>query len=74
MNGHVDPAVQQRLLELLHEDAPLADLAERLATVAVAGRRYRYEGDLDVPLCSHQVGCETGLGEREPTAAGADAK
>ena len=39
----------KRLLELLHEDAPLADLAERLAAVAVAGRRDRDERDLDAP-------------------------
>ena len=49
VDGNVDPAVQQGLLELLHEYAPLADLSERLAAVAVAGRRDRNERDLDVP-------------------------
>ena len=39
--------VEQRLLELLHEDAARADLAERLRPVAVAGGRDRHERDLD---------------------------
>ena len=29
MNGDVDPSSQQRLLDLLHEHAPFADLAEQ---------------------------------------------
>ena len=43
----VDPPVEQRLLELLDEDAARADLAERPRAVAVAGRRDRDERELD---------------------------
>ena len=74
MNGDVDAAAQQGFLELLHEDAALTDLAERLAAVAVADRRDRDESDLDGSRGAQQVGRETGLREREPTAASADAK
>ena len=44
--GDVDPVGEQRLLELLHEDAALADLPERAGAVAVAGGRDRQERDL----------------------------
>ena len=46
VHGDVDPPVEQRLLELLDEDAAVADLAERAAAVAVAGGRDRDERDL----------------------------
>ena len=64
--------LEQRLLELLDEDAALADLAERPRPVAVAGGRDRHERDLD-PGPAQPLDRELGLGEREPTAAGADA-
>ena len=73
MDGDVDAAVEQRLLELLHEDAALADLPERLATIAVTGCRDRNERHLHARP-PQQVGCQTGLGEGEPTAAGSDPK
>ena len=72
VDGDVDPPVEQRLLELLHEDAARADLAERLRAVAVAGRRDRHERDLDTGA-AQTAGGELRLGEREPTAAGTDA-
>ena len=62
----------KRLLELLHEDAAGADLAERLRPVAVAGRRDRDERDLD-PGPAQPLDGLLCLGEREPTAARADA-
>ena len=65
--------LEQRLLELLDEDPAGADLAERARAVAVAGRRDRNERDLD-PRPAQRLGRALGLGEREPTAAGADAK
>ena len=43
VDGRVDAAGEQRLLDLLHEDAARADLAERLRAVAVAGRRDRHD-------------------------------
>jgi hypothetical protein len=72
VNGDVDAMLEQRFLELLHEDAARADLAERLRPVAVARGRDRHEGDLD-PRCAQARGGELGLREREPTAAAADA-
>jgi hypothetical protein len=36
VDGHVDPSFEQCLLELLHEHAAGADLAERAAAVTVA--------------------------------------
>ena len=47
VDGDVDPPLEQRLLELLDEDAARADLAEGLRPVAVARRRDRHERDLD---------------------------
>ena len=38
VHGNVDAPVEQRLLELLDEDAALADLAERARAVAIARR------------------------------------
>ncbi len=72
MDGDVDPPREQRLLELLDEDAALADLPERLRPVAVARGRDRDERDLH-PWPAQRLGGAFGLGEREPTAAGADA-
>ena len=73
VDGDVDPPFEQRLLELLHEHAAGADLAERLRAVAVARGRDRHERDLD-PGPAQRGRRALGLGEREPTAAGADAK
>ena len=72
VHGGVDPAVEQRLLELLDEDAALTDLAERAAPVAVAGGRDRDERDL-APRAAELVGRERRLRQREPAAARADA-
>ena len=72
VNRDVDPPVEQRLLELLDEDAARADLAERTRTVAVAGGRDRDERKLDAGRSQRREGA-LGLGEREPTAATADA-
>jgi len=72
VHGDVDPPAEERLLELLHEDAARPDLAERPLPVAVAGRRDRDERDLEAGL-SKAIGNEAGLGEGKPTAAGADA-
>ena len=47
VHGDVDAACEQSLLELLHEHAARADLAEGPRAVAVAGRRDRHERDLD---------------------------
>ena len=69
----VDAPVEQRLLELLHEHAARADLAERPRAVAVAGGRDRDERDLDAGPPQKRVRGELGLGEREPTAARPDA-
>jgi hypothetical protein len=72
VHGDVDPASEQGLLELLHEDTARADLAERTSAIAIARRRYGHQRDLDArppqPICGN-----AGLSEREPTAAGADA-
>ena len=68
VDGDVDPAVEQRLLELLDEDAALADLAERLRAVAVACRRDRDERDLDAGPAQPLAG-QLGLRQREPTSA-----
>src|SRR5688572_28938131 len=77
MHGDVDPARQQCLLELLDEDPALADLAEGLRAVPVAGGRDRDECDLDAvpanPRPAQRLGGALRPGEREPTAAGADA-
>ena len=63
--GDVDPACEQRLLDLLHEDAALADLAERARAVAVARGRDRHERDLVTARAEHVRG-ELGLRQREP--------
>ena len=73
VDGDVDASFEQRFLELLHEHATRADLAERLRAVAVAGGRDRYERDLD-PGPAQRCRRTLGLGEREPTAAGTDAE
>jgi hypothetical protein len=43
VDGDVDSAGEQRLLDLLHEHAACADLPERLRAVLVAGGRDRDE-------------------------------
>src|SRR3712207_9308579 len=48
MDRDVDPAVEERLLDLLHEDAAFADLAEGTRAVAVARRRDRDERDVEL--------------------------
>jgi hypothetical protein len=73
MHRDVDAARKQRLLELLHEDASTPDLAERSRSVAIARGRDRDERDLD-PRPPQRLRGPLGLGEREPTAARADAK
>ena len=47
VDGNVDATLEQRLLELLDEDAALADLPERPRAITVARRRDRDERDLD---------------------------
>ena len=71
VDGDVDAPREQCLLELLDEDAALADLAERLRPVAVARGRDRHQRDLDaaglrsVAACSAWVSAS--LLPREPT-------
>src|SRR4051812_16391282 len=71
MDGHVDAAGEQRLLELLYEDASLADLAERPRAVAVAGRRHRHQRHL-CPTAPQHLRRTAGLRHGEPAAARAD--
>src|SRR5437764_13096087 len=73
MDGNVDATLEQRFLELLHEDAARADLAERLRPVAVARGRDGDARDLDA-RCARARRGELRPREREPTAAAADAK
>ena len=56
VNRDVDAPVEQRLLELLDEDATRADLAERTRAVAVAGGRDRDEGKLEAGSPQRQRG------------------
>ena len=71
VDGGVDPPVEQGLLELLDEDAAVADLAEGATSVAVAGGRDRHERDLP-PRGTEPLGDQRGLRQREPAAAGAE--
>ena len=73
VNRDVDAILEQRLLELLDEDATCTDLAERSRAVAVAGGRDRHERNLH-PRPAQQLCGTLGLGEGEPTSAGTDAK
>ena len=73
VDGDVDPAVEQCLLELLDEHAAAADLTERPRSVTVAGGGDGYERDLD-PGPPHRLRRALGLDESEPTAAGTDAQ
>jgi hypothetical protein len=73
VDGDVDPPAEERLLELLDEDATTPNLAEGPRPVAIARSRDRDERDLH-PRPSQRLGRALGLGEREPTAARADAK
>ena len=72
VDGDVDPPLEQRLLELFHEDPARADLTERTGAVAVTGRRDRDERELDAGRSQRRESA-LGLGEREPTGATADA-
>ena len=72
VHGNVDAAVEQRLLQLLDEDATRSDLAEGARTIAVARCRDWHERDLDTRRAQPRRS-ELGLREREPTAAGTDA-
>ena len=75
MDGHVDPAGEERLFDLLDEHAALADLPEGLGAVAVAGRRHRHEGDVEVGNGgAKRVGGELRLRQREPTPPAAEPK
>ena len=73
MDGDVDPPREQGLFQLLHEHAPRPDLAEGTRAVAVACGRDRDERELDTGRPQRRHGA-LGLGEREPTAAAADAE
>jgi hypothetical protein len=68
VDGRIDAPVQERLLELLDEDTPVADLAEGTAAVAVARRRDRHQCDLSSRL-AEAVGGQRRLRQREPAAA-----
>jgi hypothetical protein len=69
VNGEVDATGEERLLDLLDEDAPLADLAERLRPVTVAGGRDRNECHVHVGIGFAQTfGCSFRLRQREATA------
>ena len=72
VDGDVDPPLEQRLLELLDEDAAGSDLAEGPRAIAVARSGDRHERDLD-PGPAQPLRGQLSLGESEPTAAGADA-
>ena len=50
VDGGIDPPGEERLLDLLDEDAALADLPERLRAVPVARGRHRDDGDVDVEV------------------------
>ena len=52
VDGHVDPAGEERLLDLLHEDTARADLAEWLRSVAVPGGRDRDDGRIRLGACA----------------------
>ena len=72
MHGDVDTVIEERLFELLDEHSSRADLAERLRAIAVAGGRDGHQRDLD-PGRPEPRRRALGLGQREPTAAAADA-
>src|SRR5205085_7446609 len=72
VDGDVDPAGEQCLLDLLDEDAAGADLPEGTRAVAVAGGGDRDEGDL-VPAATENRSCELRLREGEPRPARPDA-
>jgi hypothetical protein len=72
VDSDVDAVLEQGFLELLHEHAARADLAERLRAVLVARGRNGDQRDLDARSAQPRRS-ELGLREREPTAAAADA-
>src|SRR5207247_8341471 len=68
MHGDVDSARKQRLLNLLDEDAPVADLPERTGAVAIAGSGDGDERDLVAVAAKHR-GRELGLRQSQPRTA-----
>ena len=72
VNGEIDLASQQRILDFFHEQALAADLREWRLAQSVAGR---FDDD-DFALCAGAIakkrGDGVGLIERKWTAAGAD--
>src|SRR5207247_6362776 len=72
VHGDVDAPPKERLLDLLDEDAAVADLPERPLTVAVTGCRDRDEGDLDARP-AQRLRRPARLRQREPRTARSDA-
>jgi hypothetical protein len=68
VNREVDATLKQRLLDLLHEHSPFADLTERPGAITVAGSRDRDESQVD-PCPAQSGGRLFGLREREPRSA-----
>ena len=62
----VDAPVEQRLLDLAHEDAAAAELGEPAAPVAIAERRDRHDAPRPCPSARSAVARELGLRQREP--------
>jgi hypothetical protein len=73
VHSDVDPPLEQSLFKLLDEHAPRPDLAEGKRAIAIARGRDRDERELDTGHPQRLHGA-LGLGEREPTAATADAE
>ncbi len=76
MDGEVDGAGKQRLLDFLGEQALAAGLQERPVLDAVAGRSYRNDLErfrLQPVRSGERVAHRARLPERQPAAAGADA-
>jgi hypothetical protein len=75
VDGHIDAAGEESLLDLLHEDPALADLAERLRAVAVSRGRDGDERDVEIGIGEAQrVGGDLRLRQREPTPPAAEPK
>ena len=69
MDSDVDPAGEQRLFDLLDENAAGADLAEGLRTVTVANGRDGNESDVQVGIRPPQsLRGELRLDQGEPTS------
>src|SRR5579864_498536 len=71
MDGDVDAAREERLLDLFDEDAAFTNLAERARAIAVAGGGNRQERDLDSGR-PHRGSRTRRLDERKLRAARAD--